>query len=68
MMDELKPRVYRALVPLLMPQGEGQVPSVIRFAPGQKFELDGTEPIDVAMLLRLGQIRVDDSETFGGQQ
>ena len=48
---------YVALVPLLMPQGPGVVPSVLRLDRGEIFSLDGDEPIDIDMLLASGAVR-----------
>ena len=54
---------YLALRKLLIPQGAGITPSSIRFVAGQRFALDGDEPIDVETLLRLGMIKVyEDSD------
>ena len=49
---------YLALKKLLIPQGAGVKPSSIRFAPGQRFALDGDEPIDVEDMLRTGAIKI----------
>ena len=49
---------YLALRPLLMAQGPGVKPSSIRFRRGQRFALDGDEPVDVESLLRTGSIKV----------
>ena len=39
-------------------QGPGIKPSSIRFYPGQRFQLDGDEPVDVESLLRTGAIKI----------
>ena len=51
---------YVARVPLLMTQGPGKVPGLIRFAVGQVFALDGDEGFDVQMALSLQQIALYD--------
>lgn len=47
---------YKALRALLIPNGPGQVPSSTRVGKDEVFDLDGTEPVDVGMLLRIGAI------------
>jgi len=49
---------YLALRPLLMAQGPGVIPSSIRFRPGQRFALDGDEPVDIESLLRTGSVKI----------
>ena len=49
---------YIALKKLLMAQGPGVVPSSIRIAKGQRFALDGNEPVDVEELIRLKAVKV----------
>ena len=49
---------YLALKKLHMAQGPGVKPSSIRFFPGQRFQLDGDEPIDVEALLRTRAVKV----------
>ena len=49
---------YLALRPLLMAQGPGVKPSSIRFRPGQRFALDGDEPIDIESLLRTRSVKI----------
>ena len=49
---------YLALHKLHMAQGPGVKPSSIRFYPGQRFQLDGDEPVDVESLLRIGAIKI----------
>ena len=51
---------YVARVPLLMTQGPGKVPGLIRFAVGQVFALDGDEGFDVQMALSLQQVALYD--------
>ena len=54
---------YLALHKLLMAQGPGVKPSSIRFFPGQRFTLDGDEPVDIESLLRTGAVKVyEDSD------
>ena len=48
---------YLALRKLHIAQGPGITPSSIRFHPGQRFALDGDEPVDVDALLRIGAIK-----------
>ena len=47
---------YRANRKLRIPNGPGNIPSSTRVEAGEIFSLDGTEPIDVPLLLRLGAI------------
>lgn len=47
---------FRANVKLLIPNGPGHVPSSIRVAPGETLVLDGTEPLNVPMLIQTGAI------------
>lgn len=49
---------YLALRPLLMAQGPGVKPSSIRFRPGQRFALDGDEPVDIESLLRTRSVKI----------
>ena len=49
---------YLALHKLLMAQGPGTTPSSIRFYPGQRFTLDGDEPVDIESLLRTGAVKI----------
>jgi len=49
---------YLALRSLHLPQGPGVKPSSIRFKAGQRFCLDGDEPVDVDSLLRTGAIKL----------
>ena len=49
---------YLALRKLLMVQGPGAKPSSIRFFPGQRFALDGDEPVDIEALLRTGAVKI----------
>ena len=49
---------YIALKKLLMAQGPGVVPSSIRIAKGQRFALDGNEPVDVEELIRLKAVKI----------
>ena len=54
---------YLALRKLHIAQGPGVTPSSIRFNPGQRFALDGDEPVDVDALLRIGAIKIyEDSD------
>ena len=48
---------YLALHKLLMAQGPGTIPSSIRFHPGQRFTLNGDEPVDIESLLRTGAVK-----------
>ena len=47
---------YKAKHKLLIPNGPGQLPSSVHVDNGEIFSLDGTEMVDVGMLLRLHQI------------
>ena len=49
---------YLALRKLHMVQGPGTTPSSIRFFPGQRFTLDGDEPVDIESLLRTGAVKI----------
>ena len=49
---------YLALHKLHMEQGPGVTPSSIRFYPGQRFTLDGDEPVDIESLLRTGAVKL----------
>ncbi len=49
---------YLALHKLHMVQGPGTKPSSIRFYPGQRFTLDGDEPVDIDSLLRTGAVKL----------
>lgn len=49
---------YLAMRRLLIPNGPGKVPSSCRVEVGQRFALDGDEPIDVAALLRQGAVKL----------
>lgn len=54
---------YLALRKLHIAQGPGTVPSTIRFASGQRFALDGDEPIDIEALIRIKAIKIyEDSD------
>ena len=46
---------------LLIPNGSGIIPSSTRVSKGDVFSLDGTEPIDVALLLQQGAIKPTDA-------
>ena len=60
---------YLALRKLHIVQGPGTTPSTIRFHPGQRFALDGNEPVDVESLLRIGAIKVyEDSDEEWAQE
>lgn len=48
---------YLALHKLHMAQGPGTIPSSIRLYPGQRFTLDGDEPVDIESLLRIGAVK-----------
>tara|TARA_R100001244_G_scaffold115446_1_gene85631 strand:- start:178 stop:384 length:207 start_codon:yes stop_codon:yes gene_type:complete len=41
-----------------MVQGPGIKPSSIRFYPGQRFTLDGDEPVDIESLLRTRAVKI----------
>ena len=49
---------YLALKRLHIAQGPGVKPSTLRIAPGQRFALDGDEPLDVESLLRTRAIKL----------
>ena len=51
---------YLALKKLHIHQGPGVTPSTVRFIPGQRFALDGDEPIDVESLLRVQANKVNE--------
>ena len=54
---------YLALHKLHMAQGPGVTPSSIRFYPGQRFTLDGDEPVDIESLLRTRAVKIyEDSD------
>ena len=54
---------YLARHKLLMVQGPGVKPSSIRFFPGQRFTLDGDEPVDIEALLRTRAVKIyEDSD------
>ena len=54
---------YLARHKLLMAQGPGVKPSSIRFFPGQRFTLDGDEPVDIEALLRTRAVKIyEDSD------
>ena len=60
---------YLALRKLHIAQGPGITPSSIRFHPGQRFALDGNEPVDVESLLRIRAIKVyEDSDAEWAQE
>jgi hypothetical protein len=60
---------YLALKKLLLSQGPGVKPSTLRIIPGQRFTLDGDEPIDVEALLRIGAIKLyEDSDAEWAQE
>ena len=59
---------YLALHKLHMVQGPGTTPSSIRFYPGQRFTLDGDEPVDIESLLRTGAVKLyEDSDAEWAQ-
>ena len=47
---------YRANVKLLIPNGPGAVPSSVRVAAGEVLILDGTEPLNIPMMIQAGAI------------
>ena len=49
---------YLALHKLLMVQGPGATPSSVRFFPGQRFVLDGDEPVDIDALIRTRAVKI----------
>ena len=49
---------YLALKMLLMAQGPGVTPSSIRIHRGQRFALDGDEPVDIEELIRLRIVKI----------
>jgi hypothetical protein len=54
---------YLALKKLLMAQGPGVTPSSIRIHRGQRFALDGDEPVDIEELIRLKAVKLyEDSD------
>lgn len=60
---------YLALRKLHIAQGPDITPSTIRFHPGQRFALDGNEPVDVESLLRIRAIKVyEDSDAEWAQE
>ena len=57
--DQAKSEIwYLALKRLHIAQGPGVKPSTLRIAPGQRFTLDGDEPLDVESLLRTRAIKL----------
>lgn len=54
---------YVALHNLLLPNSPGAKPSSLRITQGQRFQLDGDEPVDVEALLRTGAIKVYNAKT-----
>jgi len=56
--QQQEPVWYLALRKLLMVQGPGARPSSIRFHPGQRFCLDGDEPVDIEELIRLRAVKI----------
>jgi hypothetical protein len=54
---------YIALRKLKIPQGEGSVPSSLRLLPGQRFALDGDEPIDIESMIRVNAVKIYDEAT-----
>ena len=54
---------YLALRKLHIANGPGVIPSSLRIFPGQRFQLDGDEPIDLESLLRTGAVKIyEDSD------
>ena len=49
-------QLYRVKQKLLIPQGPGKVPSTMRADENEIISFDGDEPIDVALLLKVGAI------------
>mgnify|MGYP001568314030 FL=1 len=49
-------KYYRANVKLLIPNAPGAVPSSVRVQPGEVVILDGTEPLNVPMMIQVGAI------------
>ena len=47
---------YLAKVNLLIPNGPGQIPSSVRVAAGEVVVLDGTEPLNIPMMIQAGAI------------
>lgn len=47
---------YRAKVKLRVPNGPGVLPSSVLVQPGEVVVLDGTEPLDVPMMIATGAI------------
>ena len=60
---------YIALKKLLLSQGPGITPSVLRLMPGQRFTLDGDEPVDIESLLRIRAVKIyEESDAEWAQQ
>ena len=59
---------YIALKRLLMVQGPGVVPSSIRIRKGERFALDGNEPVDIEELIRLKAVKVYEESDAGWAQ
>ena len=59
---------YIALKKLLMVQGPGVVPSSIRIQKGQRFALDGNEPVDIEELIRLRVVKIYEESDAGWAQ
>ena len=55
---EDEPIWYLALKKMLMAQGPGVKPSSIRIHRGQRFALDGDEPLDIDELIRLKGVKI----------
>ena len=55
---EEEPVWYLALKKLLMVQGPGVKPSSLRIHRGQRFALDGDEPVDIEELIRLRAVKL----------
>jgi len=55
---EEEPIWYLALKKMLMAQGPGVKPSSIRINRGQRFALDGDEPLDIDELIRLKVVKI----------
>ena len=51
---------YRANVKLLIPNAPGTIPSSVRVEAGETVILDGTEPLNVPMMLQVGAITLLD--------
>ena len=65
---EDEPIWYLALKKLLMAQGPDVKPSSLRINRGQRFALDGDEPVDIEELIRLKAVKLYEESDAGWAQ